>query len=192
MNKLSYNNWVTKGLLFAFGITLATFLITLQHDGKMRDDVRRLQVELAHAYVPMKVDTIRDSVPVYRTEVKEIDRTDYKKQVADRELIKDLKIKLADITEENRLLSQQLRQVQLQQRSDSDSVLVFHDQWADLKYDMTTNMLDFEVRDSIVTFVTRVPRHKFLWFRWGTKGYQVRNVSFNPYTQLKYESFIMK
>ena len=192
MNKLSYNNWVTKGLLFAFGITLAAFLITLQHDGKMRDDVRRLQVELAHAYVPMKVDTIRDSVPVYRTEVKEIDRTDYKKQVADRELIKDLKIKLADITEENRLLSQQLRQVQLQQRSDSDSLLVFHDQWADFKYDMTTNILDFEVRDSIVTFVTRVPRHKFLWFRWGTKGYQVRNVSFNPYTQLKYESFIMK
>lgn len=192
MNKLSYNNWVTKGLLFAFGISLAAFLITLQHDGKMRDDVRHLHVELAHAYVPMKVDTIRDSVPVYRTEVKEIDRTDYKKQVADRELIKDLKIKLADITEENRLLTKQLRQVQLQLRSDSDSVLVFHDRWADFKYDMATRILDFQVRDSIVTFVTRVPKHKFLWFRWGTKGYQVRNVSFNPYTQLKYESFIMK
>ena len=192
MNKLDYNNWVTKGLAFAFCIALAAFLITLQHDGKLRDDVRNLKVQLAHSYMPMKVDTIRDSVPVYETVVKEIDRTDYKKQVADRQLIKDLKIKLADVTEENRLLTRQLRQIQLQPREEGDSLLEFHDQWADLIYDTTTNNLDFTVRDSLVTFVTRVPRHKFLWFRWGTKGYQVRIASFNPYTQLKYEGFILK
>ena len=192
MNKLDYNNWVTKGLAFAFCIALAAFLITLQHDGKLRDDVRSLKVQLAHSYMPMKVDTIRDSVPVYETVVKEIDRTDYKKQVADRQLIKDLKIKLADVTEENRLLTRQLRQIQLQPKADGDSLLEFHDQWADLIYDTTTNNLDFTVRDSLVTFVTRVPRHKFLWFRWGTKGYQVRIASFNPYTQLKYEGFILK
>ena len=192
MNKLDYNNWVTKGLAFAFCIALTAFLITLQHDGKLRDDVRSLKVQLAHSYMPMKVDTIRDSVPVYETVVKEIDRTDYKKQVADRQLIKDLKIKLADVTEENRLLTRQLRQIQLQPREEGDSLLEFHDQWADLIYDTTTNNLDFTVRDSLVTFVTRVPRHKFLWFRWGTKGYQVRIASFNPYTQLKYEGFILK
>ena len=192
MNKLDYNNWVTKGLAFAFCIALAAFLITLQHDGKLRDDVRNLKVQLAHSYMPMKVDTIRDSVPVYETVVKEIDRTDYKKQVADRQLIKDLKIKLADVTEENRLLTRQLRQIQLQPKAEGDSLLEFHDQWADLIYDTTTNNLDFTVRDSLVTFVTRVPRHKFLWFRWGTKGYQVRIASFNPYTQLKYEGFILK
>jgi hypothetical protein len=192
MNKLDYNNWVTKGLAFAFCIALAAFLITLHHDGKLRDDVRSLKVQLAHSYMPMKVDTIRDSVPVYETVVKEIDRTDYKKQVADRQLIKDLKIKLADVTEENRLLTRQLRQIQLQPREEGDSLLEFHDQWADLIYDTTTNNLDFTVRDSLVTFVTRVPRHKFLWFRWGTKGYQVRIASFNPYTQLKYEGFILK
>ena len=192
MNKLDYNNWVTKGLAFAFCIALAAFLITLQHDGKLRDDVRSLKVQLAHSYMPMKVDTIRDSVPVYETVVKEIDRTDYKKQVADRQLIKDLKIKLADVTEENRLLTRQLRQIQLQPREEGDSLLEFHDQWADLIYDTTTNNLYFTVRDSLVTFVTRVPRHKFLWFRWGTKGYQVRIASFNPYTQLKYEGFILK
>ena len=192
MNKLDYNNWVTKGLAFAFCIALAAFLITLHHDGKLRDDVRNLKVQLAHSYMPMKVDTIRDSVPVYETVVKEIDRTDYKKQVADRQLIKDLKIKLADVTEENRLLTRQLRQIQLQPREEADSLLEFHDQWADLIYDTTTNNLDFTVRDSLVTFVTRVPRHKFLWFRWGTKGYQVRIASFNPYTQLKYEGFILK
>lgn len=192
MNKLDYNNWVTKGLAFAFCIALAAFLITLQHDGKLRDDVRNLKVQLAHSYMPMKVDTIRDSVPVYETVVKEIDRTDYKKQVADRQLIKDLKIKLADVTEENRLLTRQLRQIQLQPKAEGDSLLEFHDQWADLIYDTTTCNLDFTVRDSLVTFVTRVPRHKFLWFRWGTKGYQVRIASFNPYTQLKYEGFILK
>lgn len=192
MNKLDYNNWVTKGLACAFCIALTAFLITLQHDGKLRDDVRSLKVQLAHSYMPMKVDTIRDSVPVYETVVKEIDRTDYKKQVADRQLIKDLKIKLADVTEENRLLTRQLRQIQLQPREEGDSLLEFHDQWADLIYDTTTNNLDFTVRDSLVTFVTRVPKHKFLWFRWGTKGYQVRIASFNPYTQLKYESFILK
>lgn len=192
MNKLDYNNWVTKGLAFAFCIALAAFLITLQHDGKLRDDVRSLKVQLAHSYMPMKVDTIRDSVPVYETVVKEIDRTDYKKQVADRQLIKDLKIKLADVTEENRLLTRQLRQIQLQPREEGDSLLEFHDQWADLVYDTTTSNLDFTVRDSLVTFVTRVPKHKFLWFRWGTKGYQVRIASFNPYTQLKYEGFILK
>lgn len=29
-------------------------------------------------------------------------------------------------------------------------------------------------------------KHKFLWWRWGTKGYQVQIVNFNPHPRINY------
>ena len=52
-------------------------------------------------------------------------------------------------------------------------------------------LLKYAVRDSFVTDVTRIYKHRFLWLRWGTKGYQVHHVNFNPNVDVKYNQFIM-
>lgn len=33
-------------------------------------------------------------------------------------------------------------------------------------------------------------KHKFLWWRWGTKGYQVQIVNFNPHPRINYSRYV--
>lgn len=152
-------------------------------------EIRRLQTELAHAQIPIQRDTIRDSIPVARQKVVTVDRTDYKKQLADRQLIKDLQLRIADLQSENQQLLETAGQVTLQPTG-TDSVLEYHDQWADFTYAVDSQRLDYQVRDSIVAFIERVPKHKFLWFRWGTKGYNVNYVNFNRNSTIKSARYI--
>lgn len=152
-------------------------------------EIRRLQTELAHAQIPLKRDTIRDSIPVARQKVVTVDRTDYKKQLADRQLIKDLQLRIADLESENQQLLETAGQVTLQPAG-TNSVLEYHDRWADFTYAVDSQKLDYQVRDSIAAFIERVPKHKFLWFRWGTKGYNVNYVNFNPNSTIKSARYI--
>ena len=150
---------------------------------------RSLKVELAHATIPIQKTFIRDSIPVVMTKVITVDRTDYKKQLADKQLIKDLQIRISELEAENRQLLETSSQVTLQP-TEGDSIHEYHDKWADFRYQVPTHQLDYAVRDSIVSFITRIPKHRFLWWRWGTKGYEVRHVNFNPNAKVNYNSFI--
>lgn len=150
---------------------------------------RELKVELAHATVPVQHTTIRDSLPVATTKIITVDRTDYKKQVADKQLIKDLQIRISELESENRQLLETSSQVTLRP-TEGDSVHEYHDKWADFRYTVPTHQLDYAVRDSIVSFITRIPKHRFLWLRWGTKGYEVKIVNFNPNAKVNYNSYI--
>ena len=159
---------------------------------RLSAQVRDLQVQLSHASVPMERDTIRDSIPVVKLQVVEVDRTDYKKQVADRKLIQDLRMKVSRIEAENTMLRQTIGSVLLQpEKTDSDTVFTYHDRWADFKVNIRESRLDYAVRDSLVTFIERIPRHRFLWIRWGVKGYNVRHVNFNPYSSVVYSRYVM-
>jgi hypothetical protein len=35
-------------------------------------------------------------------------------------------------------------------------------------------------------------KRRFLWWKWGTKGYRVKAVSFCPYTTIRYNTYIKK
>ena len=158
---------------------------------ELTSQVHDLQVQLSHAQVPMQRDTIRDSIPVVTQRVVTVDKTDYKKQAADRQLIKDLEMKVSRIEAENAMLRQTLGSVTLQpEKSDSDTVFAYHDHWADFKVNIRESRLDYAVRDSLVTFIERIPRHRFLWLRWGTKGYNVKHVNFNPNSSVEYSRYI--
>ena len=150
----------------------------------LKQQVRDLQVELAHSLVPLQVDTIRDSIPVVTQRLVEVDRTDYKKQVADAKLIKDLKLKVAQVESENAMLREIADSLQLV--AINDSLYAFHDHWADFVVNSNSGWMDYAVRDSFVTYVSRIYKHRFLWWRWGTKGYDVKHVNFNPRATVKY------
>lgn len=151
--------------------------------------VRDMSVQLAHSKVPIQRDTIRDSVPVVKLRVAEVDKTDYKQLEEDKQLIKDLGLKVDQLVSENKMLREAKDSVMM--KAVNDSVFAYHDRWADFEYLTRRQLLRYAVRDSFVTTVSRIHRHRFLWWRWGTKGYQVHHVNFNPHVDIKYNQYIM-
>lgn len=154
----------------------------------LRSQIRDLQVRLAESRQKADTFTIRDSIPVWRERVVEIDRTDYKKQLADKSLIKDLQLKVGQLESENRTLLSTRDTIVLNPLN--DSVLTYRDNWFSFSYELNTRVLDCEVRDSLSTFVAREYKHRFLWWRWGTKGYSVYVVSHNPKCKVEYNKYI--
>lgn len=161
----------------AFGFTM------WQRNKQLQAQVRDLQVSLAHAAIPMVHDTIHDSVPVVTQRVVTVDRTDYKKQLADKQLIRDLGLKLSQIEAENNQLRETVGKVRMQSvRRDSDSLYVYHDKWVDFELNLLSRIMAYQTRDSFDTFIARQYKHKILWglIKWGTKGYEVKFVNYNP------------
>lgn len=183
-----------ENLLFLAMIcmTIVCLLGALRYGAKFQDlelQVSDLSVQLAHSQVPMQRDTIRDSIPVVKQHVVEIDKTDYKQLEADRQLIKDLGLRVEQLVSENKMLREARDSVRL--KAVNDSVFAYHDRWADFEYLTRRQLLRYAVRDSFVTTVSRIYRHRFLWWRWGTKGYQVHHVNFNPHVDVKYDQYIL-
>lgn len=48
------------------------------------------------------------------------------------------------------------------------------------------------MRDSLAIALKREYKHRFLFLRWGTKGYDVKVVNFNPHSSVRYNTFVKK
>jgi hypothetical protein len=154
----------------------------------LKKEVRELQVRLAQSEERADTFYIHDSIPVAKIQVVEVDKTDYKKALADKETIKELGLRVKQLESENRTLLATRDTVILSPLN--DSVLGYKDKWVTFKYLVNEGVLDYAVRDSLTTYVARQYKHKFLWFRWGTKGYEVYIVSHNPRSRVEYSKFI--
>ena len=157
---------------------------------QLESERNRLSVELAHAWIPLQRDTIRDSIEVVtQTVVEVIPRKLKDALAADQQLIKELQLKV-----------KQLEAVQTTTIVTSDSVPAHHDptdcmyyyndQWTDLSFNVKDTTFYYNIRDSLSTVVYREYRHRFLWWRWGTKGYRVKIVNFNPHARVTYNKYI--
>lgn len=181
-----------KLIIVVFAICLVSGLLCSEYmaNSSLKSQIRDLQVQLAQS--SQKADTffIRDSIPVWKERVVEVDKTDYKKLLADRELIKELKLKVSQVEAENRTLLSTRDTVIL--KPINDSLLTYSDRWNRFSYDTNSRVLDWEVRDSLTTLVTREYKHRILWglIKWGTKGYDVYIVNHNPRSRIKYNKYI--
>lgn len=175
------------------------YYLGYQREVALKDQIRDLQVQLAHASIPTEIGTIRDSLPTASQQAVEVDKTDYKKQIADRKLIKDLELQISQIKAENTMLRETIGKVKLEPvrpAADSlttapDTLFAYHDQWVDFRLNTQDHILDYAMRDSLKTYIDRIPKHKFLWWRWGTKGYRVKHVNFNPHSKIIYSQTIL-
>lgn len=186
---------IHKFAIFAFVlgfVILCGFLCCDNRENhSLRDKVRELELLLATG--ANKVDTfyVHDSIPVWKERVIEVERSDYKELLADRELIKELKLRIAQVEAENRLLLSNRDTVYLHEElSDSVQVLRYRDSWVDFSYFERDKKLEYSVRDSLTTIVSREYKHHFLWWRWGTKGYNVYIMSHNPHAKVEYNQYI--
>lgn len=158
----------------------------------MRQEKERLSVELAHVQIapPIVHDTIRDTVPVSTAPVIVTERATYRKDIADKRLLRDINVSSGQVE------TQQVSGVRY-----SDSVTLsrkgrwdyqYADSWTriDLHFNPPDTTLTYSVRDSLTTIVYREYKHRFLWWRWGTKGYKVKVVNFNPHATILYNQYI--
>lgn len=177
--------------LVILGLVLIGGLIFFHHNEKkaLENKIDILNLRLATAIEHPDTFIIRDSIPVTQVKVVEVDKTDYKKQLADKELIKELGLRVKEVEAENRFLMSTRDTVVLKPEF-GDSTLTYRDKWNSFSFELGTRVLNWEVRDSLVTYVSSEYKHHFLWWRWGLKGYKVTNVNFNPKSRIEYNKYI--
>lgn len=108
--------------------------------------------------------------------------------------LKENRIKPSDVQSVTQVGTTTLIQVKtVTQYVDSSKCFRFTDQWNSVTGCFTSRDsvdISISVRDSLNIIATNVPAHRFLWWKWGTKGVELSIVSANPYTNFNYLKYI--
>jgi len=172
--------------LIALGIIfLAAYAEAYKKIESSHKEIRQLKQQLAKAqtFVPVERDTVvlhtRDTVTVATSPVIMAELSSLRKQhVIDEQLISDFHLKL-----------KQLEAVQTTVTV-SFKVFSYDDRWSHLEFSPSDSTFYYNIRDSLATVVYHEFKHKFLWWRWGIKGYKVKVVNFNPHSTVIYNTYV--
>lgn len=158
----------------------------------LKKENERLREELAKAqqYVPLQRDTIRDSIEVITQKVVTVEKVKNVLTKEDKELLKDIDIKVKELEQLQKTGIVAHDTVYLTEVR--DSVLRYTDAWADFEYWEKERKLQYAVRDSLAIAVKKEYKKRFLWWKWGTKGFEVKVVSHNPHSTVKYNTFVKR
>lgn len=193
-------------IVLLFWVVLVALVCSCDRSLKKENEKLREELARAQQYVPLQRDTIRDSVEVITQKIVEVEKVKEVLSKEDKALLKDIGAKLNAIESYQKIGMRTEAAVTLSrdtvatyhqagaanERLPPDSLLTFHDAWLDLKYNMLNQNLLILLRDSLAISVEREYKKKFLWWRWGVKGYEVKAVSFNPYTTIQYNTFVKR
>ena len=185
--KLEKKLAVILSFLMVLLTIFANFLIFESRQKKANEALKMQLHQLQLKYSPMQRDTIRDSVKLVTQQVMVMDRGEYKLLAADRKLLEDLNLKLRQVVSDQRVSMVTSDTVKTKRLN---SVYSYSDAWLSLRLDTADSILTYRARDSLQCIVAREYKHKFLWWRWGTKGYNVKVLNFNPHSTILYNSFI--
>lgn len=165
----------------------ASFLIFESRQKKANEALKMQLHQLQLKYSPMQRDTIRDSIKLVTQQVMVMDKGEYKLLAADRKLLEELNLKLRQVVSDQRVSMVTSDTVKTKRLN---SVYSYSDAWLSLRLDTADSILTYRARDSLQCIVAREYKHKFLWWRWGTKGYNVKVLNFNPHSTILYNSYI--
>lgn len=185
--KLEKKLAVILSFLMVLLTIFASFLIFESRQKKANEALKMQLHQLQLKYSPMQRDTIRDSVKLVTQQVMVMDRGEYKLLAADRKLLEELNLKLRQVVSDQRVSMVTLDTVKTKRLN---SVYSYSDAWLSLRLDTADSILTYRARDSLQCIVARQFKHKFLWWKWGTKGYNVKVLNFNPHSTILYNSYI--
>lgn len=158
---------------------------------KKENELLRRELALAQKYVPLQRDTIRDTVEVVTQKVVEVEKVKSALTKEERELLKDLGLKVRELESLQQTGIVTKDTVWLVGKDSTDgSTLVYHDAWTDIEY--RDKRMVYAMRDSLAIALRKEYKHRFLFFRWGTKGYEVKVANFNPHSSVRYNTFVKK
>ena len=171
----------------------AVVMMLLQcRENRKEKEIAMLKEQLAAAQTsaPLKRDTVRDTIevvtaPVITAEMKALQR----QHAIDQGMIRDLGLRI-----------RQLEAVQTTVTVTKDStkaqfdhnykVFSSTDRWSSLRFRLQDSTFYYNIRDSLVIVVYHEYKHRFLWWRWGIKGYKVKAVNYNPHSTIIYNRYI--
>jgi hypothetical protein len=163
-------------------------------DRSLQKENERLREELAKAqqYVPLHRDTIRDTVEVVTQKVVEVVKIKEVLTDEDRVLLKDAGIAAKELMSLQKTGMETKDSVNLSVKDSTkeDSPLYYKDAWAEFEFH--NKRLKYSVKDSLAIAVKKEYKHRFLWWKWGTKGYEVKVVNFNPHSTIRYNTFVKR
>lgn len=191
---------MNKKIIWMMGLCLialvASFMQVISLRSKLhviKADKERLSVELAHAMVanPLVSDTIRDTVRVATSPVVTVERGTFKHNLADKALLNDLDLRAQQVERWQKTGTAVADTVRMKQATDSLS-FTYVDRWANFYLSMKPpdTTLVYSIRDSVTTVVFREYKHRFLWWKWGAKGYKVKIINFNPHARVLYNQYV--
>lgn len=185
--KLEKKLAVILSFLMVLLTIFASFLIFESRQKKANEALKLQLHQLQLKYSPMQRDTIRDSVKLVTQQVMVMDRGEYKLLAANRKLLEELNLKLRQVVSDQRVSMVTSDTVKTKRLN---SVYSYSDAWLSLRLDTADSILTYRARDSLQCIVARQFKHKFLWWKWGTKGYNVKVLNFNPHSTILYNSYI--
>lgn len=138
----------------------------------------------------LKTFKIRDSLNVAESKQLRLTVEELKAyREADAKLIKELKLKPSQIEyiTHTKVVTKDSLVFVLK-----DSCFNYADDWAKFSGCLRGDSIDFkyQTEDSISSLIHHEYKHRFLWFRWGIKGYKMKIVNHNPRSIIKYNEFI--
>lgn len=163
---------------------------------KYKKEISGLKEQLAHAtqFIPMERDTVilhkTDTVkvatlPVIMAELNALRR----QHLLDEETINDLglKIKQLDAMQTTGIETEDSAKAEFDHNC---RVFSYDDRWSHLQFRLRDSTFYYNIRDSLATIVYHEYKHRFLWWRWGVKGYKVKILNFNPHSTIRYNTFV--
>lgn len=186
-------DFLMPAILIVIAVVIIFIMTLLVKREQYRRKIEHLQSQIEilnswNTYPSIVHDTIRDTIPVASAPALVVTKEEYKK-VADKALLKDLDVKPAAITSQLQTEISTRNSIKLR-AAPKDNDYIYHDQWTDIHLSLKDSMLRYDMRDSIAMFVVRDYKHRFLFWRWGTKGYNVKLVNFNPRATIKYLKYV--
>jgi hypothetical protein len=158
---------------------------------KKENELLRRELAMAQNYVPLSRDTIHDTVEVIKQKIVEVEKIKEVLSKEDKQLIKDLGMKVSELESLQKTGTVTKDTVILVEKdSTDDSPLVYHDAWTDIEY--RDKRMVYAMRDSLAIALRKEYKHRFLFIRWGTKGYEVKVANFNPHSSVRYNTFVKK
>lgn len=175
-----------------FIVTMVAFIRSAYQNGKLQEDLGRQTENVGSLTYDIQYGNLDDSLSVARNTALQAKCDELKQlHLADTKLIKELKVKLKDVKSIHTTSSSTTDTVRIEPvPNTADSVFSYQDKWLSLHIDVPARLCQYTSRDSLTTIVSRTYRHKFLWWRWGTKGYQVQIVNFNPHSRINYSRYV--
>lgn len=154
----------------------------------------QLRKELAQQqqYVPLHKDTIHDSVEIVTQKIVEVEKIKEVLTDEDRKLLKDAGIAVKELIslQKTGMVTKDSVSLSAKDSTKEDSPLYYKDAWAEFEFH--NKRLKYAVRDSLAVAIKKEYKHRLLWFRWGTKGYNVKVMNFNPHSTIKYNTFVKR
>lgn len=175
-----------------FIVTMAAFIRSAYQNSKLRSELNRQTENIGSLTYDIQYGKLDDSLSVAKNTALQAKCNELEQlHLADAKLVKELKVKLKDVKTIHTASSSTADTVRIEPiPNTADSVFSYQDKWLSLHIDIPARLCQYTSKDSLTTIVSRTYKHKFLWWRWGTKGYQVQIINFNPHSRINYSRYV--